>query len=42
VQDLATVDQAVDECDDAGGVREDIGPLGERLVRGEHDWLERF
>jgi hypothetical protein len=33
--DLAAMDQAVDERNDAGGVWEDVGPLGEGLVGGK-------
>ena len=42
MDNLAAVDQAVDKGDDARGVRENIGPLGEGLVGGEHDGLERL
>ena len=33
--DFGAVDEAVDEGDDAGGVREYLAPLGEGLVGGE-------
>src|SRR4051812_26413836 len=39
LDDLGAVDEAVDERDDAGGVREDLGPLRECLVRAEDDGL---
>ena len=39
VDDLGTVDEAVDEGDDAGGVGEDLVPLGEGLVGAEQDGL---
>jgi hypothetical protein len=37
VDDLGAVDEAVDEGDDAGGVREDLAPRRERLVGAEQD-----
>jgi hypothetical protein len=35
LDDLGAMHEAVDERDRARGVREDFGPLGERLVRAE-------
>jgi hypothetical protein len=32
VNDLAAVDESVYQCDDAGGVRENVWPFTERLV----------
>src|SRR5271155_1839392 len=37
--EFGAVEQTVDEGDDAGRIREDGRPLGEGLVRGEHDRL---
>jgi hypothetical protein len=37
VDDLGAVKKPVDEGDGARGVREDLGPLGERLVGGQDD-----
>jgi hypothetical protein len=42
VQHLAAVDETINEGDDAGSVRKDVGPFGEGFVRGEHDGLEGF
>ena len=33
------MDEAIDESDDAGGVGEDLVPLGEGFVGREHDWF---
>jgi hypothetical protein len=41
VDDLGAVDEAVDERDDAGGVREDLAPFGEGLVGAEQNGLLR-
>ena len=34
-EDLGVVDDAVDQGDHAGGIGEDLGPFGERAVRGQ-------
>ena len=34
-EDLGVVDDAVDQRDHAGGIGEDLGPFGERAVRGQ-------
>jgi hypothetical protein len=39
VDDLGAMDEAVDERDDAGGVGEDLAPLGKGLVGAEEDGL---
>src|ERR1700679_3804309 len=36
-EDLGSVQEPVDESDDAGGVGEDLGPLGEGLVGAQDD-----
>ncbi len=33
------MNEAIDHRDDAGRVRENLVPFGERLVGAEHDWL---
>ncbi len=33
--DLAVVDETVDQADDAGGVREDLRPLREGFIGGD-------
>ena len=39
-KDLGVVDDAVDQRDHPGGIEKDLGPFGERAVRGQQQaWL---
>lgn len=41
LDDLGSVDEAVDESDHAGGVWEDLAPFGECLIGAQEQWSVR-